>query len=540
MKLRIIPFGGLEGVTKNMYAYEYWEGNTPTDIIVVDCGVGFISHLEALGVDSVIPDVSYLRDKKHLIRALFISHGHEDHIGAIPYVIRDLGSPTVYAPKLAQLLIREKLKEEGIEDVAVEEARYHHDYKAGAFSVRFIHMTHSIPDTAHLFIRTPAGTVYHGSDFKMDLTPVYGDPPDFNEITRASQEGVDLLLSDGLGSEREGYTLSERIVGATFDEEMGATKGRFFMSTFASNISRIRQCVDAALKYHRRVCFVGSSMRRNTTIAMQEKYLRIKREQMIDENQIAHERPNHVCVILTGSQGEYGSALEKIASKRHRTMRIQKGDRILFSSDPIPGNDENVTGVIEDLIEQGADVVYTAIRDQLHASGHGSQEDLKLLVRLVRPRALVPIGTTIRHSKAYQTLMSTLGYHEAQMPILHSGEPLVLSREGITRDEKIPLKEVLVDGTSIGDVGSTILEEREHLGKEGIVLVLVRGTAITLTSRGLTENERKLFPQIIELVSRVQRETKEPAHLKERVTSEVSGFFSRELQRDPIVIPVIE
>ncbi|MCR4326764.1 MAG: ribonuclease J, partial [Candidatus Roizmanbacteria bacterium] len=284
MKIRILPLGGLEGVTKNMYAYEYWENDSgPKDILLVDCGVGFLSDLEALGVDSAIPDVTYLKDKKHLIRALFITHGHEDHIGAIPYVIRDIGSPPIYAPKLAALLIREKIKEVGIEGVKIEEAKYHFDYGAGAFSVRFIHMTHSIPDTTHLYIRTPVGNMYHGSDFKMDLTPVYGEPPDFAEIARAAKEGVDLLLSDGLGSEREGYTLSERIVGKTFDEEMGETRGRFFMSTFASNISRIRQCVDAALKYHRRVCFVGSSMKRNSAIAITEKYLRIKREQLIDE-----------------------------------------------------------------------------------------------------------------------------------------------------------------------------------------------------------------------------------------------------------------
>lgn len=535
-KLRIIPLGGMEGVTKNMYIYEYWNEGKITDIILVDCGVGFIAELEQLGVDSVIPDVSYLADKKHLIRALFITHGHEDHIGAIPFIISEIGKPAIIAPKLAALLIKEKLAEEHLDDVSLSYAKFRHDYTFGAFKIRYIHMTHSIPDTTHLVISTPAGTVYHGSDFKMDLTPVYGNPPDFAEIVRAAEGGVTLLLSDGLGSEREGYTLSESTVGKTFDDEMADTKGRFFMSTFASNISRIRQCVDAAIKYNRKICFVGSSMKRNTAIAIAEGYMRLKPFQMTDEFSLHKERPNHVCIILTGSQGEFGSALEKIASDRHRTIKIQKGDRILFSSDPIPGNDPHIDDVIESLIEKGADVVYTAIRDQLHASGHGSQEDLKLLARLVHARFVCPIGTTVKHSKAYQQLMAQLGYSEKDVPVLHSGVPIVIDQKGYHLEERIPLKEILIDGTSIGDVGSSVLKERETLGREGVLVIAIDGNDIAMQSKGFMFDDSNVREDVERAVKRALAKGGDK---QAEVITQVASYLNSIHQRSPLIIPLV-
>lgn len=538
-KLRIVPLGGLEDVTKNMYVYEYWEGGTIRDIVIVDCGVGFLSHLELLGVDSAIPDVSYLADKKHLIRALMITHGHEDHIGAIPYVIEKLGFPLIVAPKLACLLIKEKLEEEHLDATKLSFAKYHFDYTFGAFKARYIHMTHSIPDTTHIVIETPAARVYHGSDFKIDLTPVNTDPPDFAEIVRASQQGIDLLLSDGLGSEREGFTLSEQIVGATFRSEMLETKGRFLMTTFASNISRIRQCVTSALEFNRKICFVGSSMKRNTQIAIAEGYLPLRQEHLVQEQDLKRMQPNNICIILTGSQGEFGSALDKLSNGRNRFIKVQKGDRVFFSSDPIPGNEGHVQEVIENLIEQGADVIYTAIREQLHTSGHGSQGDLKLLARLVNAKNLIPIGTTIKHSKAYVNLMKTLGYQDSQLHMLHSGQPIAVTRNGIAMEEKIPLKEMLVDGTSVGDVGSRILEERQSLAKEGMLVVLVNKGEVQLDSRGFMFNDKKLFAAIVPMVLRMMKQTTDRKKLESRIVGEIGGFINTQAQRSPLIVPVI-
>ncbi|MFA6005986.1 MAG: ribonuclease J [Patescibacteria group bacterium] len=539
-KIRVIPMGGLSNVTKNMYAYEYWEEGVLKDILIVDCGVGFLSELETLGVDFVIPDVTYFKDKTNLIRALLITHGHDDHIGAVPYIIPQLKFPPIYAPKLAALLIESKLSELEMRGVNIKQIEYRTDYTFGAFKVRWIHMTHSIPDTTHIFIQSPVGNVYHGSDFKFDLTPLYTTPPDFQEISRASTLGVDLMLSDALGAEREGFTLSERIVGKTFQDEMQQTKGRFFMTTFASNISRVRQCVDAALLHGRKVCFLGRSMKRNMEIAFTEGYIPKYNNLIIDEKEVKRYPPNKVCVILTGSQGEFGAALDKVASRRHAFVRIEKSDRVFFSSDPIPGNEIHVQELIETIIEQGAEVIYTAIRDQLHASGHGSQEDHKLLTRLVKPRYVMPIGTTIKHSRAYANIMNQLGYRDEDIHMMHDGEPLVLEKGKVSRENKIPLKEMLVDGSSIGDVGTTIINERRSLGKEGVLLVVIDGSAVSLESRGFIFYEKTLFKKIESMVLDLLKKYQNREELKKAIENQLGGFIYSQIQRNPVILSIIK
>lgn len=539
MKLRIIPLGGLSNVTKNMYAYEFWEDKQITDIILVDCGVGFLSHLENLGVDFVIPDVSYLKDKLPLIRAIFITHGHDDHIGAVPFILPQLNFPKLYAPKLAYLLIQAKLDDRGVVYDKAEEIRYKTDYMAGAFTVRYIHMTHSIPDTCHLLIQTPVGNFYHGSDFKIDLTPVYDDPPDFQEIARASGMGIKLLLSDGLGSERDGYTLSERMVGKTFDEEMRVTKGRFFMTTFASNISRIKQCVEAAVKFNRKLCFVGRSMKRNMEIAFQNRYIKLNKDWVIPDDELSKYPDNKICFILTGSQGESRSGMDKVACGRHRYIKLKKTDRILFSSDPIPGNETTIQDLQEQIIEQGGEVIYTAIRDDLHESGHGSQEDLKLLARLVNAKNVMPIGTTIRHSKAYANLMKGLGYNNENIFMLHDGQPLVFEPMKVYTEDPIELKEMIVDGGSIGDVGETILKERANLGREGVFVVAVYGETVRIESHGFVFHEKELMKNLNELVVRLAKKEKDKAKLSRLILSEVSSVIYEKIQRSPEIIPIV-
>jgi len=539
MKLRIIPFGGQSNVTKNMFVYEFYENEQIKDIILVDCGVGFVSELSNLGVDFVIPDVSYLKDKKHLIRALLITHGHDDHIGATPFILPQLGFPQVFAPKLAALLIAEKLKELNINQAKINQIKLQHTYELGSFKARFINMTHSIPDTTHIFIQTPVGNVYHGSDFKFDLTPVYGQPPDFKEITSAGSQGIKILLSDALGSEREGYTLSERIVGSTFEEEMRKTKGRFFMTTFASNISRIKQCVESALKFNRKLLFVGRTMKRNMEIALNEGYIRLGREHVVNEAQARKMTPKSLCVVLTGSQGEFNSALDKISNNKHPFLKVQKQDRIFFSADPIPGNEAHIQEVIENLIELGAEVIYTAIRDQLHTSGHGSQGDHQLLVRLTNPQYLVPIGTTVKHGRAYSNVMQELGYKENEIIRLHDGEPLVLENGKLVTDSKILLKDMLVDGRSIGDVGQTILKERQNLGKEGVLVVVVKEKSVKLISKGFIYNEQAFYKDLEALAGRIINQTKSEKGLTEALISQLSAFINTRFERSPEVIPII-
>jgi ribonuclease J len=328
-------------------------------------------------------------------------------------------------------------------------------------------------------------------------------------------------------------------VGNTFEEEMRKTKGRFFMTTFASNISRIKQCVEAALKFNRKLCFVGRTMKRNMEIAINEGYIRLGREHVVSEEQVSQANPKNLCVILTGSQGEFNSALDKISANKHPFVKVQHQDRILFSADPIPGNETHVQEVIENLIELGAEVIYTAIRDQLHTSGHGSQGDHKLLARLTRPQYLVPIGTTIKHGRAYANVMQELGYKENDIMRLHDGEPLVLEAGKVHIDNKIPLKDMLVDGRSVGDVGQTILKERQSLGKEGVLVVVVKDKTVQLISKGFVYNERTFYKDLELLAAKIVGQSKNNKDLAKTLTNKLSTFINSRFERAPEVIPVI-
>lgn len=374
-KLKFVPLGGIVGVTKNMYLYELYENELLKDILIVDCGIGFPLEKE-LGVDFVIPDITYLKDKLDKIRAILLTHGHEDHITALSFHYDSLGRPPVYGSKLTAMFVESKFRGNN-QKISVNRVDFDKEYSFGEFRVNYVKMTHSIPDTTHIIIKSPVGTFYHGSDFKLDLTPPYGSPPDFYKITKAGHDGILCLLSDCLGSERPGLTLSESIVGQTFEDEMRKTKGKFIMTTFSSNISRIRQCVEAAVKFNRKIIFLGRSMKQNTDLAKEIGYLPIPEKLFATEEELSKLPANKICLIAAGSQGQYGSALAKLADKQNRFTKISPGDKVIFSSDPIPGNENVVYSTIEQLVQQGADVVYSDIADQLHSSGHGNQEDLK-------------------------------------------------------------------------------------------------------------------------------------------------------------------
>ncbi len=554
-KLRFVSLGGIVGVTKNMYLYELWKSaGTPDnyvlqDIVIVDCGIGFPQESE-LGVDFVIPDVSYLKDKLDKIRAVCLTHGHEDHITALPHHYETLGRPLVLGSKLTVAFVKNKAKEFGLK-ININEIEYGRQYQLGELKIQYIHTTHSIPDTCHILIKSPVGTIYHGSDYKLDVNPPFGEPPDFYEMCKAGKEGVLALMSDCLGSERDGLTLSESVVGQTFEDEMRRTKGKFIMTTFSSNISRIKQCVDAAIKFNRKIIFLGRSMRENTRMAQEMKYLNIPTELMGKDDEIVRLPPKKVCVIAAGSQGQYESALSKIARKMNKFIKIKPGDKVVFSSDPIPGNDDAVTSIIEDLTLQGADVVYPAITDQLHASGHGNKEDMKFLMRFTNPRYFVPIGGTIRHQRQYQRLCEELGYKKENVFLLDEGQTIWFTRNSATRGDVVMTKSIYVDSYGVGDVGTTILRDRKTLSSEGVVVALLvvdkqnqLAMQPRVTSRGFVfeKNEDQLFQEAVKVVERVLKpgsQITDHNQMQREIIKKLENFFYDKRGKEPMIVAEI-
>jgi ribonuclease J len=546
-RVRFISLGGIIGVTKNMYVYELYEEDELKDILIIDCGIGFPREKE-LGVDFVIPDITYLKDKTDKIRAILLSHGHEDHISGLPFHYDDLGNPPVYTSKLTAMFVENKFKEFK-KTINVTQIEYAKDYKFGGFTVNFIHMTHSIPDTMHILIKTPVGNLYHGTDFKMDLTPAFGDPPDFYQITKAGHDGVLCLLSDSLGSEREGLTLSESIVGETFDSQMAKTKGKFIMTTFSSNISRIRQCVEAAIKYNRKIIFLGRSMRENTRLASEIGYLPIPHGFLIKEDEAVHLPPNKVCLIVAGSQGQYGSAVYKLATKQNKYIQIKQGDKVVFSSDPIPGNENEVYGLIEELSLQGAEVIYSDIQDALHASGHGNQDDIKFLMRFTKPKHLIPIGSTIRHQRQYQKLAMTLGHQKENVHLMDEGETLWFTRNSVTKGNPVETKNIYVDAYGVGDVGSIVLRDRQTLSSEGIVVAVLTldgygklASRPKILSRGFVfeKGEDELFEGGMRIVEKLLKPRGERIvdmdSVKRAVADSLEDYFFKQRGRNPLIV----
>jgi len=546
-KVRFVPLGGIVGVTKNMYLYELYQNEVIKDILVVDCGIGFPLEKE-LGVDFVIPDISYLTDKTHLIRGILLTHGHEDHIGALPYHFEALGAPAVYASKLTSVFVENKFKEQG-KRITITKVDFDKEYIFGTFRVNFIKMTHSIPDTTHILIKSPVGSFYHGPDFKLDLTPPYGSPPDFYKIVKAGHEGVLCLLSDCLGAERPGLTLSESVVGQTFEDEMRKTKGKFIMTTFSSNISRIRQCVEAAIKFNRKIVFLGRSMKQNSKLAAEIGYLPIPESLMAKEEDLIKLPPNKVCLIAAGSQGQYGSALSKLADKQNPFIKIRPGDKIIFSSDPIPGNENEVYNVIEDLVSQGADVVYSDIADQLHSSGHGNQEDLKFLMRFTSPKFFIPIGGTIRHQKQYENLVKDLGYDRQKVFSLKEGETVWFYPGKATKGDDVDTKNIYVDAYGVGDVGNVVLRDRKTISTEGVVFVLLivdnMGRLITrprIVSRGFVfeKEEEKLYKNAAVAAEKSIKprggRVMDVGKIRKDVIEKLEEFFYKEKGRRPLIV----
>ncbi len=549
-QLRVIPLGGLGEIGKNMMALEYAD-----DIVIVDCGVQFPEE-GMFGVDLIIPDISYLMERVDKVRAILITHGHEDHIGALPFILPQLKCP-VYAPRLAHGLITAKLKERrAARDSVVNPIDPNEVHQIGeSFEVSWFRVCHSIPDAMGIAIGTPLGTVIHTGDFKIDHTPVDGRIFDLPSLAHYGDDGVLLLCSDSTYAEVPGYTTSERVVGEALDRAIGEADGRVLVATFASLVSRVQQVVDAAAKYDRKVSIVGRSMVDTVKVATELGYLKVPEGTLVPLGQTRKLPPEKVVLMTTGSQGEPTSALVRIAKQEHRDVNIESGDTVIISATPIPGNELPVSHTIDNLLRQGAKVLYDRIAT-VHVHGHASQEELKLVLRLVRPKYFVPVHGEFRHLMAHAQIAWDLDVAKDGIFVMEDGDVLELSEDGARLEEHISAGPIFVDGLTTRDIQSPVLGERRSLSKDGVVVVVVTtdknsgklvGEPAAVASGFLDESETgNLFEELSvavaqELSSNGGSNTKkgENGELKAKVKETARSFIAGSVRRSPMIIPVV-
>ena len=546
-KLKIIPLGGLNEIGKNMTAIEY--GN---DIVVIDCGLAFPDD-DMLGIDSVIPDVTYLKRNLKKVRGFLITHGHEDHIGSIPYVLREVNAP-IYATRLTLGIIETKLAEFRMpQKVRMNTVKAGDVIRLGQFEVEFIHTNHSIADSVALAIRTPLGTIIHTGDFKVDLTPVDGQMIDLHRFAELGKEGVLAMMSDSTNVERPGYTMSEKVVGESFENYFKNCDSRIIIATFASNINRLQQILDIAGRYGRKVAVCGRSMEKITQVAMELGYLTDNYRTLIDINTIHRYPNNQLCIVSTGSQGETMSALYRMAYSSHKQVDVGPGDRILIAASAIPGNEKSVYNMINELYRQGAEVIYDR-NAAIHVSGHACQQDLKLMLGLVRPKYFIPVHGEHRMLCLHAELAKEMGVDPGNIVVTEIGHTVEIDQKGIRLGATVPAGRVLVDGFGIGDVGATVLRDRKHLAEDGLLIIVVTidkesGVVIAgpdIVSRGfiyVREAEdlmEELRVQCEMSLDRCQDEgVRDWNGLKGALKSTVSDYLFKKTKRSPMILPII-
>ena len=542
--LRIIPLGGLGEVGKNMMVVEYGE-----EILIIDVGVMFPEN-DMWGIDLVIPDWSYLRDKFARVVGIVITHGHEDHIGALPYLLNEMQAP-VYATRLAYGLVESKLKRQGIaEKVDFHPVQVGDRFRVGAFDIECLAMNHSIPDGVGLAIRTPAGLIVHTGDFKFDYTPAQGGGPDLGRLAELGREGILALLADSTGAERSGFTPSEKVIEPTFDQIFREASGRIIVATFASLLSRIEQTIHCAARHGRKVALAGYSMQENARIAQELGHLAAPAGTLVSLEEARHLPPSHVVYLVTGSQGEPGAALARIARGQYREIEIAPGDTVVLSAHPIPGNEEVVARVINKLLQRGAQVIYPPLA-QVHVSGHASQEEQKLLLALTRPRYFIPIHGELRHLHAHARTARGLGIPPERIFVVENGT-IIEFEDGVGRvGERVPGGYVFVDGSGVGDIGPAVLRDREALASEGFVIVVLamdRETGALLREPEIVSRGFVYVRESSELLNEaVRRATKalegggpRSTRAAEAIIKDVvSKYLYDETRRRPMVIPVV-
>jgi len=545
--LKITPLGGLGEIGLNMMLFEYGD-----DIIIVDCGLMFPEPY-MLGVDLVIPDISCLLQRKDSIRGIFLTHGHEDHIGALPYILQQI-NPPIYGTALTVGFVREKLKEFELDSrVELNRVKTRERVEAGCFTVEFIRVAHSIVDGCALAIHTPEGVVIHTGDFKIDQTPVDGELTDLATFARYGEEGVLALLSDSTNVERTGYTLSERLVGEAFEQIFPKCPARIIVAAFSSNIHRVQQVVDAAVRCGRKVLLNGRSMLANVQIARELGYIRIPDNILIDLKELPRLPKEQVCMITTGSQGEPMSALSRIAMDDHKQIKLEAGDTVILSSRFIPGNEKTISDLINHLYRRGAEVFHENV-SEVHVSGHASQEEQKLILNLVRPRWFLPIHGEYRHLVQHARLAEKVGIPRENCIIMTNGDVVAFSAGEACVLDKVEHGRVFVDGKGVGDVGEVVLKDRKHLSEDGMVVVIIgidqeSGRIIygpDIVSRGFVfEDESREF---LEQAKRVVMESLEQHNIevlgewtevKQEVRAAMKRFFKKTIERRPVILPVI-
>lgn len=545
-KLKAIPLGGLEQVGLNITAFEYEDS-----IVVVDCGLSFPED-EMLGIDLVIPDITYLRDNINKVKGFVITHGHEDHIGALPYVLKEINIP-IYATKLTMGIIENKFEEHGLMNTTKRKVvKFGQSINLGQFRIEFIKTNHSIVDAAALAIYSPAGVVVHTGDFKVDYTPVFGDAIDLQRFAEIGKKGVLALMCDSTNAERPGFTPSEKTVGHTLDSLFLEHKDtRILIATFASNVDRVRQIINTAEKFDRKVVVEGRSMVNIIDTASKLGYLQIADRTLIDMEELKNFPPEKTVIITTGSQGESMAALSRMASDNHKRISIMPGDTVIFSSHPIPGNEKAVTNVINELQMKGADVIF----QDVHVSGHACQEEIKLIYSLVRPKYAVPVHGEYKHRKAQAKIAAQLGIPKENIFMLQSGDVLEMDEEKAVVTGKVPVGAILVDGLGVGDVGNVVLRDRQHLAEDGIVIVVLalesgsdqlvsgpdivtRGFVYVRESDELLEEARVIVEEAVQDCLDRSRKA-DWGKLKGVIKDTLSEFVWKRTKRRPMILPII-
>lgn len=544
-KVSFIPLGGVGDVTRNMYVYEY-----QNQILIVDCGLGFADE-SMLGVDLLLPDINYLLETKKRIVGMVLTHGHEDHIGALPFILPQLPKIPIYATPFTASLANAKLKEFGVVATVNSVSFENNSVNLGPFNCSFIRVTHSVPDTSHIFIKTPAGNFYHGSDFKFDNTPNDGKVSDYERIKKYSSSGVLALMSDCLGSERAGRTNTEMSLVPTFEEEIMRCQGKFIVTTYSSNIARLNQIISVSEKAGRKICFVGRSFIKTKDVASSLGYLSIKQGMEIEIDEIRRYPSNKVTLVIAGSQGQENSGMARVANNEHREIKLDKKDTIMFSSDPIPGNETLVYELIDTIAKKGCRVLYSGLTKNIHVSGHGATEEMLELVNLVRPKNLAPIGGNFRHMAAYGNLMESHGFKRQNIFLIEDGQEVIFSQGGSKLGRRIPVRNVFVDEISGDEVEQFVIRDRQKISQEGIVVIMAEidiqtGQVVsnpTIILRGLPSADMDLInktlpKEIKKAFSKNRGRVTNITHIRKVIGDTANSSIFRNTRRKPLIIPV--
>lgn len=545
--LSFISIGGVGDVTKNMYAYIF-----RNEILIVDCGIGFVNDTMP-GVDLTIPNISYLKQQiaagKKIV-GMILSHGHEDHIGALPFILPYLPQFPIYATTFTAALSNEKLAEFG-EKNRVQQVSYNDTIRLGVFSVSFARVTHSVIDTANMFIRTPVGNFYHGSDFKFDFTPFDGNPSELRKIAKWGEEGILCTMSDCLGAERPGHSRSELSISDSFEDEFKKAKGKIFITTYSSNISRMNQAIQMAKKYNRRVCFIGRSFLKVKDIGQKLKYMDLPPRLEIRPQEVKRMNPSNVMILLAGSQGQSESGLSRIAQDQDRDIRINRGDSVIFSADPIPGNELNINELIDTLSKKDARVIYSTLTDEFHVSGHGNQGDLKLLITLTNPKFLLPIGGNYKHMAAYRRMAETMGYMSDRVIFADESKEIIFTQNGVRIGKSVATPNVYVDQISGDAIDNYVIMDRQKIAKEGVLIIACEINPMTgqlsskpdVIARGIIFEDKDHFSEelgaaLSKIFTKKQEKVQNWSFYRKTI-QQVAERILYDARREPLVVPVV-